>query len=127
MSGTSMASPHVAGALAVLASNNHGGDVQTMYNTLTDKGNKDYTDNKDNVQEPLLDMTNLPNANIVCPTNSVLPPSKAPTMQPVASPTQACLIKGSVCSTTQPTPSCCSGLTCKLNNRKGGYTCAVVV
>jgi subtilisin family serine protease len=66
LSGTSMAAPHVAGALAVLASNNHNGNVDEMYETLTSNGNYRYTDKLiDPIKEPLLDMRNIPDANMV--------------------------------------------------------------
>jgi hypothetical protein len=62
-----MASPHVAGALALLASNNHNGKVEMLYRQLTKNGNFNFTDKAiDPFKEPLLDVTNLPNANIQC-------------------------------------------------------------
>lgn len=64
LSGTSMACPHVAGALAVLASNNHALTPQKLYQHLIKKGYYNYTSFLD-YKEPLLDMTNLPNAKIV--------------------------------------------------------------
>jgi subtilisin family serine protease len=60
INGTSMASPHVAGALALLASNHSTAgwtDVQALYSTLTATGNYDWTDESgDGIQEPLLDV-----------------------------------------------------------------------
>lgn len=61
ISGTSMASPHVAGALALLASTTDPGnasDVRTLYDTVVKAGNYDWTDDSgDGVTEPLLDVT----------------------------------------------------------------------
>jgi PKD repeat protein len=60
ISGTSMASPHAAGALALLAStSNHANaaDVDTLYSHVINTGNSNWTDDsRDGIKEPLLDV-----------------------------------------------------------------------
>jgi PKD repeat protein len=62
ISGTSMASPHVAGGLALLASRNNPGnatDVYSLYSTLKSAGNSSWTDDSgDGIKELLLDVSN---------------------------------------------------------------------
>ena len=60
ISGTSMASPHVAGALALLASSNNPNnatDVLNLYDDVINAGNFDWEDDSgDGILEPLLDV-----------------------------------------------------------------------
>ena len=63
-SGTSMASPHVAGALALLASSSPPGTPPSaLYDTVIGNGNSGWSDpdgfDRDDVREPLLDVSDV--------------------------------------------------------------------
>ncbi len=80
ISGTSMASPHAAGALALLASRsnpNNAADVYALYNQVKAAGNYNWTDDSgDGIQEPLLDVSNTEIFNpVLVPVGANQPPS----------------------------------------------------
>lgn len=83
ISGTSMASPHAAGALALLASAdnpNSASDVYALYNTIKSAGNYNWTDDSgDGIQEPLLDVSNTAIFDPV-----LIPGSSGPNQAPTA-------------------------------------------
>jgi subtilisin family serine protease len=80
ISGTSMASPHAAGALALLASVDNPGnatDVYNLYDQVINAGNFDWTDDSgDDNQEPLLDVSSFSAALILTGE----PPNNPPTV-----------------------------------------------
>ncbi len=97
ISGTSMASPHAAGALALLASANNPGsatDVYNLYNQVKNAGNFDWIDDSgDGIQEPLLDVSDaaifspalVPGSGTgptPTPTNTTVPPTPTNTAVP---------------------------------------------
>ena len=80
ISGTSMASPHAAGALALLASANNptnATDVYNLYNQVKSAGNYNWTDDSgDGIQEPLLDVSNTAIFNpVLVPGTGGVPPA----------------------------------------------------
>jgi PKD repeat protein len=78
ISGTSMASPHVAGALALLASAdnpNSAADVYNLYEDITSSGNFNWVDDSgDGIKEPLLDVTSFTPVLIPVGGTTNLPP-----------------------------------------------------
>ncbi|MFU8826670.1 MAG: S8 family serine peptidase, partial [Brevefilum sp.] len=79
ISGTSMASPHAAGALALLASVNNpsnAADVYALYDQVKDTGNFDWVDDSgDGIQEPLLDVSTFQPALIPSEGSVNTPPT----------------------------------------------------
>ena len=89
ISGTSMASPHAAGALALLASSNNpndAGDVFGLYDQVINSGNFEWADDSgDGIKEPLLDLTGF--SPTLIPGDGGEPPANQP---PTASFTFSC-------------------------------------
>jgi subtilisin family serine protease len=79
INGTSMASPHVAGALVLLASRGFPrtyAGVSGLYSTVVGSGNFDWVDESgDGVQEPLLDVSGSAFAPVLTGTPTNQPPT----------------------------------------------------
>jgi streptogramin lyase len=86
-SGTSMATPHVAGAAAILASQknpSNKAEVEAIRSTIVTAGNKGWTDTSgDGIQEPLLDVSN---ETTFKPVAAPPPPAPENTALPTVSP-----------------------------------------
>lgn len=88
ISGTSMASPHVAGAAALLMSGLSEMAPSTVETTLVGEGNLDWTDDSgDGVQEPLLDVSDTLVFNPTMVGQTTEPTTNSP---PTASFTYSC-------------------------------------
>jgi subtilisin family serine protease len=100
MSGTSMASPHVAGAAALLASRNkptNRAGVTALRNTLLSSGTTDWTDtSSDGIREPLL---NVSNPSLYNPMLSGGPSTPPPSTTTTTTPSPG----SSTTTTTTPT------------------------
>ena len=91
-SGTSMASPHAAGALALLASSSKPKDatgVYNLYNKVKAAGNYNWVDDSgDGIKEPLLDVSNTTTFNpaLVVGSGGNEPPDNHPPSVSITSP-----------------------------------------
>ena len=86
LSGTSMAAPHVAGAVALLQSadqTTNGAEVQALTNRLLGAGTFDWSDPVDGVEEPALDVSTFTPAVVSAVLASTTPtPAPEPTPEP---------------------------------------------
>jgi subtilisin family serine protease len=100
ISGTSMASPHAAGALALLASASNPSnatDVFNLYDDLINSGNFDWTDDSgDGIKEPLLDVSNTALFNPVLVPGGGGGGGDNPPGVSVTSPSDGATVSGSV-------------------------------
>ncbi|MGH2739852.1 MAG: S8 family peptidase [Actinomycetota bacterium] len=97
ISGTSMASPHAAGAAALLASAanpQNSSDVAAIRQTLINTGNFNYTeDSGDGIKEPLLDVSN---SGVYAPVMVGSQPPDQPPTASITNPTNGSTVSGTV-------------------------------
>ncbi|HEV3472241.1 MAG TPA: S8 family serine peptidase, partial [Actinomycetota bacterium] len=110
MSGTSMASPHVAGAAALYAAVHPNATPLEVKNGLVTLGSKDWiwpSQDGDGIQEPLLDVDGAAPTSASTPTPTPTPtPTATPTPTPTGSPRPTPTSTASSTPTqTSPTPT----------------------